>query len=128
VNVTIRDHVTIGKRCVLGASALVLEDQPDFRSWHRAIRAVAGASTAFEACELGCLGAVSDWYSLLPEISHGRAAMRRCPRLFTWRDLFRVFYSSRDAEARSHVGWTDVEVSETPRIHGVSRQPVWCRR
>jgi sugar O-acyltransferase (sialic acid O-acetyltransferase NeuD family) len=30
VNVTIRDHVTIGRRCVLGAGALVLEDQPDF--------------------------------------------------------------------------------------------------
>ena len=30
VNVTIRDHVSIGKKCVLGAGALVLEDQPDF--------------------------------------------------------------------------------------------------
>jgi sugar O-acyltransferase (sialic acid O-acetyltransferase NeuD family) len=30
VNVTIRDRVTIGKKCVLGACALVLEDQPDF--------------------------------------------------------------------------------------------------
>ena len=30
VNVTIRDHVTIGKKSVLGAGALVLEDQPDF--------------------------------------------------------------------------------------------------
>jgi acetyltransferase-like isoleucine patch superfamily enzyme len=30
VNVTIRDHVTIGEKCVLGAGALVLEDQPDF--------------------------------------------------------------------------------------------------
>ena len=30
VNVTIRDHVTIGKKCVLGASALVLEDQPNY--------------------------------------------------------------------------------------------------
>lgn len=29
VNVTIRDHVAIGERCVLGAGALVLEDQPD---------------------------------------------------------------------------------------------------
>jgi sugar O-acyltransferase (sialic acid O-acetyltransferase NeuD family) len=29
VNVTIRDHVKIGERCVLGAGALVLEDQPD---------------------------------------------------------------------------------------------------
>jgi len=30
VNVTLRDHVTVGKKCVLGAAALVLEDQPDF--------------------------------------------------------------------------------------------------
>jgi sugar O-acyltransferase (sialic acid O-acetyltransferase NeuD family) len=30
VNVTIRDRVTIGRKCVLGAGALVLEDQPDF--------------------------------------------------------------------------------------------------
>lgn len=29
VNVTIRDHIIIGERCVLGAGALVLEDQPD---------------------------------------------------------------------------------------------------
>jgi sugar O-acyltransferase (sialic acid O-acetyltransferase NeuD family) len=30
VNVTIRNNVQIGQRCVLGAGALVLEDQPDF--------------------------------------------------------------------------------------------------
>jgi sugar O-acyltransferase (sialic acid O-acetyltransferase NeuD family) len=30
VNVTLRDHVKIGQKCVLGAGALVLEDQPDF--------------------------------------------------------------------------------------------------
>jgi acetyltransferase-like isoleucine patch superfamily enzyme len=30
VNVTIRDHVTIGRQSVVGAGALVLEDQPDF--------------------------------------------------------------------------------------------------
>jgi sugar O-acyltransferase (sialic acid O-acetyltransferase NeuD family) len=29
VNATIRDHVTLGERCVIGAGALVLEDQPD---------------------------------------------------------------------------------------------------
>jgi acetyltransferase-like isoleucine patch superfamily enzyme len=29
VNVTIRDDVVIGERCVLGAGALVLESQPD---------------------------------------------------------------------------------------------------
>jgi hypothetical protein len=39
-------------------------------------------------------------------------------------DLFRVFFSSRDAQARSHVGWADVEVTETPRVHDVSGQPV----
>jgi len=30
VNATLRDHVTLGKQCVIGAGALVLEDQPDF--------------------------------------------------------------------------------------------------
>lgn len=29
VNVTIRDHVTIGRKCVLGAGALILEDAAD---------------------------------------------------------------------------------------------------
>lgn len=29
VNVTVRDRVTIGKQCVLGAGALILEDLPD---------------------------------------------------------------------------------------------------
>jgi hypothetical protein len=39
-------------------------------------------------------------------------------------DLFRIFYSARDAQARSHVGWVDIEVSETPLVRGVSPQPV----
>jgi hypothetical protein len=39
-------------------------------------------------------------------------------------DVFRFFFSSRDTEKRSHVGWTDVEVSETPRILDVAREPV----
>jgi hypothetical protein len=38
-------------------------------------------------------------------------------------DVFRFFYSSRDVEKRSHVGWVDVEVSETPRVLEVARQP-----
>lgn len=39
-------------------------------------------------------------------------------------DVFRFFYSSRDAEKRSHAGWVDVDVSESPRIHDVARAPV----
>jgi hypothetical protein len=39
-------------------------------------------------------------------------------------DVFRFFYSSRDAERRSHVGWVDVEVSETPRVLNVAAEPV----
>jgi hypothetical protein len=39
-------------------------------------------------------------------------------------DIFRFFYSCRDAENRSHAGWVDVEVSERPRIHDISREPV----
>jgi hypothetical protein len=38
-------------------------------------------------------------------------------------DVFRIFYSSRDAERRSHVGWVDVEVSETPRVLNVAAEP-----
>jgi hypothetical protein len=38
-------------------------------------------------------------------------------------DIFRFFYSSRDAEKRSHVGWVDVEVSETPRIVATANEP-----
>jgi hypothetical protein len=40
------------------------------------------------------------------------------------RDIFRFFYSSRDAEKRSHVGWVDVEVSDAPRISAVASEPV----
>lgn len=39
-------------------------------------------------------------------------------------DLFRIFYSARDAEQRSHVGWVDIEISDTPRVDDVGRQPV----
>ncbi len=39
-------------------------------------------------------------------------------------DLFRFFFSSRDAEKRSHVGWVDVEIAETPRLIGASTEPV----
>lgn len=39
-------------------------------------------------------------------------------------DIFRFFFSSRDAEKRSHVGWVDVEVSETPRVGEVAREPM----
>jgi sugar O-acyltransferase (sialic acid O-acetyltransferase NeuD family) len=30
VNVTIRDHITVGRKCILGAGALILEQQPPF--------------------------------------------------------------------------------------------------
>lgn len=39
-------------------------------------------------------------------------------------EVFRVFYSARDADNRSHVGWADVEVSETPRVVASARAPV----
>jgi hypothetical protein len=39
-------------------------------------------------------------------------------------DVFRFFYSSRDAERRSHVGWVDVEVSETPHVLSVAGEPI----
>jgi hypothetical protein len=39
-------------------------------------------------------------------------------------DAFRIFYSSRDGENRSHVSWADVEVSETLRVITSARAPV----
>jgi len=39
-------------------------------------------------------------------------------------DIFRFFYSSRDAERRSHVGWVDIEVSERPLIRDIASEPV----
>jgi hypothetical protein len=39
-------------------------------------------------------------------------------------DIFRFFYSSRDGEKRSHVGWVDVEVSESPGVIEAARHPV----
>lgn len=39
-------------------------------------------------------------------------------------DVFRFFYSVRDGENRSHVGWVDVEVSESPRVLAAARAPM----
>jgi len=39
-------------------------------------------------------------------------------------DVFRFFYSSRDAEKRSHIGWVDVELSERPRVLQAAGDPV----
>jgi hypothetical protein len=39
-------------------------------------------------------------------------------------NVFRFFFSSRDAEKRSHAAWVDVEVSERPQILDVAREPV----
>src|SRR3954468_10556139 len=39
-------------------------------------------------------------------------------------DVVRFFYSSRDAERRSHVAWVDVQVSEAPRVLETAREPV----
>jgi hypothetical protein len=39
-------------------------------------------------------------------------------------DIFRFFFSSRDENKRSHVGWVDVEVSDNPRVLEAAREPV----
>jgi hypothetical protein len=39
-------------------------------------------------------------------------------------DIFRVFFSTRDAGNRSHVGWIDVDLSSAPRIMRESPEPV----
>jgi hypothetical protein len=38
-------------------------------------------------------------------------------------DIFRFFYSSRDGQKRSHVGWVDVRVSETPLVLEAAQEP-----
>lgn len=38
-------------------------------------------------------------------------------------NVFRFFYSSRDSEKRSNVGWADIELSETPRVVQAADQP-----
>lgn len=39
-------------------------------------------------------------------------------------DIYRVFFSTRDAENRSHVGWIDVDLSSTPRVVREASEPV----
>jgi hypothetical protein len=39
-------------------------------------------------------------------------------------DVFRIFYSARDRDKRSHIGWADIELAETPRLIGNARAPV----
>jgi hypothetical protein len=39
-------------------------------------------------------------------------------------DTIRVFFSTRDHDRRSHVGWADVAISDTPRLLDVSPAPV----
>lgn len=38
--------------------------------------------------------------------------------------VWRVFYSSRDLENRSHVGWFDINLDDPHRLIGVSNQPI----
>ncbi len=38
-------------------------------------------------------------------------------------DTFRFFFSSRDQDRRSHVGWVDVEVSDNPRVLKAASEP-----
>jgi hypothetical protein len=39
-------------------------------------------------------------------------------------DVFRIFYSARDRDKRSHIGWADIELAATPRLIGNARAPV----
>lgn len=39
-------------------------------------------------------------------------------------DVFRVFFSTRDADHRSHVGWVDVDLSSQPRVLQEASEPV----
>jgi hypothetical protein len=39
-------------------------------------------------------------------------------------DIYRVFFSSRDADNRSYVGWVDVDLSSTPSVVREASEPV----
>lgn len=39
-------------------------------------------------------------------------------------DIFRFFFSTRDAEQRSHVGWVDLDIAESPRVLQEASEPV----
>jgi hypothetical protein len=39
-------------------------------------------------------------------------------------DIYRVFFSTRDADQRSHVGWVDVDLSSAPRVVREASEPV----
>jgi hypothetical protein len=39
-------------------------------------------------------------------------------------DVFRVFFSARDADQRSHVGWVDIDLSSQPRVLQQASEPV----
>jgi hypothetical protein len=39
-------------------------------------------------------------------------------------DIFRFFFSTRDADRRSHVGWVDVDLSDQPRALRQASEPV----
>lgn len=39
-------------------------------------------------------------------------------------DVFRFFFSTRDAQSRSHVGWVDIDLRDRPRVIGRSQSPV----
>ncbi|MEA2883929.1 MAG: hypothetical protein QOH32_3185 [Bradyrhizobium sp.] len=39
-------------------------------------------------------------------------------------DSFRFFFSTRDAEQRSHVGWVDLDIAESPRVLQQASEPV----
>lgn len=40
------------------------------------------------------------------------------------RNLYRVYFASRDDRNRSHVGWFDVELGDVPTVVGASSEPV----
>ena len=39
-------------------------------------------------------------------------------------DIFRFFFSTRDAEQRSHICWADVELADLPRVLQQASEPV----
>src|SRR5271163_2212844 len=38
-------------------------------------------------------------------------------------DIYRFFFSARDSDERSSVGWVDIDLSSTPRVLGEAKEP-----
>ena len=128
VNATLRDHIKVGDRCVIGAGALLLADaEPEgvyvgtgtersLRSQHTVEKAVSRKWRKLG--QLYCPGESGRHEKLL---SH--AANPLPVRLDG--NVYRVFYSGRDAQNRSSVGAVDIDLVTRTVIQDHA-EPFFC--